>query len=101
MIEYKPTWQHANADSLSRLPLKDEGVLFNIAQIESLPVTALQVAAATRKDPLLSQVFCYTQTGWPHEVGSELLPYWNPRTELTIEEGCLLWGIRVVVPQKL
>ena len=34
-------------------------------------------------------------------MGSELLPYLNHRTELTIEEGCLLWGIRVVVPQKL
>ena len=106
-IEYKPTSQHANADSLSRLPLKvveqpsDETVVFNIAQIEALPVTALQVAAATRKDPLLSQVFRYTQTGWPHAVDSVLLPYWNRRTELTIEGGCLLWGIRVVVPQKL
>ena len=36
-IEYKPTCQHAIADSFSRLPLKvveqpgDEGVLFNIA----------------------------------------------------------------------
>ena len=34
-------------------------------------------------------------------MDSALLPYWNRRTELTIEGGCLLWGIRVVVPQKL
>jgi len=39
--EYKPTGQHANADSLSCLPLKvveqpsDETVVFNIAQIDN------------------------------------------------------------------
>ena len=29
-----------------------------------------------------------------------LLPYWNRRGEFTIEQDCLLWGIRVVIPQK-
>ena len=27
--------------------------------------------------------------------------YWNRRTELAVEGDCLLWGIRVVIPQKL
>jgi len=67
----------------------------------ALPVTALQVAAATKKDPLFCQVFQYTQKGWPKEVENIFLPYWNRHTELTIEGGCMLWGIRVVVPQKL
>ena len=106
-IEFKPTSQHANADSLSRLPLRvtehlrDETSVFNLAQVEALPVTALQVANCTKKDPLLSQVYRYTQSGWPREVDSVLLPYWNRRTELAVEGGCLLWGIRVVIPQKL
>ena len=66
-IEYKSTQQHANADSLSRLPLKvtndpmDEVNIFNIAQVEALPTTAEQVTTATKKDPLLSQVYRYTQ----------------------------------------
>ena len=52
-IEYKPTKLHANADSLSRLPLpstetsEDLVNVFNVAQVEALPVTSLQVAAAT------------------------------------------------------
>jgi len=106
-IEYKQTHQHANADSLSRLPLEatensmDETNIFNIAQVEALPITAEQVAIKTKRDPLLSQVCCYTQSGWPTEVDSVLLPYWNRRTELSIERGCLLWGIRVIIPQKL
>ena len=106
-IEYKSTQHHANADSLSRLPLKvtdnpmDEINIFNIAQVEAMPVTAEQVATATKKDPLLSQVYRYTQSGWPTDVDDVLLPHWNRRTELSLERGCLLWGIRVVIPQKL
>ena len=91
--EYKPTSQHANADSLSCLPLKvtewtvDKTAVFNIARVEALPVMALQVAAAIKTDQLLRQVFCYTQIGWPRKVDIALLPYWNRRTELAIE-GC-------------
>ena len=79
---------------------EDAANIFNIAQIEALPLTSHHVAAATRKDPLLSQVFCYVQSSWSTEVAENLLPHWNRRTELTIEQGCLLWGIRVVIPQK-
>ena len=106
-IEYKSTQNHANADSLSRLPLKiadnsiDEINIFNIAQVEAMPVTAQQVATATQRDPLLSQVYRYTQSGWPSEADDVLLPFWNHRNELSIETGCLLWGIRVVIPKKL
>ena len=28
----------------------------------------------------------------------ELKPYWNRRLELTVYDGCLLWGSRVIVP---
>ena len=28
-------------------------------------------------------------------------PYWNRRHELTIEQGCILWGICVIVPRSL
>ena len=105
-IEYKSTSEHANADSLSRLPVpstetsEDAANVFNVAQIQALPLTSHQVATATKKDPLLSQVFRYVQSSWPAEVAQDLLPHWNRRTEFTIEQGCLLWGIRVVIPLK-
>ena len=106
-IEYKSTQNHANADSLSRLPLKvtdnsiDEVTISNIAQVEAMPVTAQKVATSTQRDPLLSQVYRYTQLGWPTEVDGVLLPFWNRRTELSLETGWLLWGIQVVIPEKL
>ena len=66
-IEYRSTEAHANADSLSRLALKsqeapitsDEPAIFNVSQLESLPVTSQQLRAATRTDPVLSKVICY------------------------------------------
>ena len=108
-IEFKPTLAHANADGLSRLPLKqkaatgnppDPGV-FNVRQLNVLPVTAKQLAAATCTDPVLGRVLRYTRAGWPQEVKEELKPFSNRRKELSVEEGCILWGMRVVVPTKL
>ena len=75
--------------------------VFNVAQLESLPVTSQQLGQATRKDPLLSKVWWFTKSGWPQEVKECLKPYWNRRHELTIEGDCLMWGLRVVVPKKL
>ena len=108
-IEYRPTGAHANADSLSRLPLKsersrvtlDEPAVFNVSQPESLPVTAKQLQAATRTDPTLSKVLRCMREGWPKQSSKELHPYWSRRLELTVEGGCILWGIRAIVPQKL
>ena len=51
----KLTKAHANADGLSRLPLStttttslSDPEIFNISQIEALPVTGVQLQAATR-----------------------------------------------------
>ena len=35
------------------------------------------------------------------EESKTLQPYLTRRSELTVECGCLLWGVRVVVPNKL
>ena len=39
--------------------------------------------------------------GWPSQVPKELQPYHTKLAELSVEEGCLLWGRRVIIPQKL
>ena len=72
-----------------------------MSQIASLPVTSSQIQTATRKDPVLSKVLQSTSNGWPSEVDKPLLPCWRKRLELTVEQGCILWGIREVVPEKL
>ena len=39
--------------------------------------------------------------GWPSHVPDELKRYKNRETELSIENGCLMWDIRVIIPQAL
>ena len=109
-IRFKSTSNHSNADGLSRLPLptqQDSTVLstqtttiFNITQIEALPITATEIGSATKHDKLLSKVYRYTKTSWPAVVSSALQPYQQRQHELTVEGNCLMWGIRVIVPSK-
>ena len=100
-IQYRSTDKHANADCLSRLPLQvtkpiqkaDEVRLINISQIESLPVSA-HVRHATRSDSILSRVLEFTINGWPNQpISDSNKPYFNKRLEITVEEGCQLWGL--------
>ena len=108
-IVYKSTKDHANADGLSRLPLpitpttecQQESTVFNIAQIDTLPVTAKQLKAATHQDSVLSKVLLYTKCGWPLTIPEVLKPYWKRRLEISLEDECIIWGIRVIIPYKL
>ena len=73
-IEFKGIKMHTNADSLSHLPMQQEddlevaAAMFKVSLIDGLPITALDIAAATTKDPSLSQVLQYMLEGWPQEV---------------------------------
>ena len=108
-IHFRPTTAHGNADGLSRLPITSSSLIgnpaepsiFNLSQIEALPVVAADVESATRADPILSQVLCSLRRGWPERVSERLLPYCRRREELTVEGDCILWGCRVVIPAKL
>ena len=72
-----------------------------IGQLEALPVLASTVAAEMSSDPILKQVVRYLRGEWPDQVPEALVPLWRRREELTLEAGCILWGIRVVIPKKL
>ena len=110
-IVYRSSGDNANADMLSRLPLTkkdseeedpDENYIFQ-AVVDSLPVTAKRIADQTRKDPLLVKVLEFTLSGWSEAEckNDSLRPYWFRREELSLDDGCLLWGRRVVVPESL
>ena len=115
-IEYKPTRQHGNADCLSRLPLDTDPVfekyqslhpVVNVIQqnqLTQLPVSAEEVKNATEKDPVLKQVIARIKGGWPKtqkNLPPELHPFFNRRFQLTIQEGCILCGLKVVIPSAL
>ena len=108
-IRFRPTQQHCNADGLSRLPLRDNSpvgnppdpAIFNICQVDALPVTSSELQTATRADPILGKVLSYVRRRWPHTIANCLKPYKKNSQELSIEGDCLFRGTRVVVPSKL
>ena len=71
-------------------------------QVNQLPATAKAISRETQRDPILSRVKKYTAEGWPVEedVCPEFLLFFKRRNKLTSKEGCLLWGVRTVVPRK-
>ena len=106
--EYRKSEEHLNADALSRLPHQDsslgmEGEVYRIGAVrEEFPIMAADIAQATLKDPMLSKTYQNTLHGLPETCDDvELKPFHNRRNELSCEQGCVLWGIRVVVPVSL
>ena len=76
--------------------------IFNVYQIAALLVTSKQIAAVTRRHPVLSRVVRYFKNGWPTaKPNAALLPFWSQRHALATEQGCILWGIRVVIAPSL
>ena len=105
-IEFRRTQEHSNADGLSRLPLPiqppaNPEFTYTIGQIQALPVTSESLVRASRQDPTIAKVIHYVQKGWPTNTADDFKPYRNRYQELTIEGSCLMWGSRVVIPQKL
>ena len=54
-----------------------------------------------KRDATLSRVLDYVKRGWPKEVPNDVQPYVQRQTELSIENDCLLWGTRAVIPKSL
>ena len=65
----------------------DSITAFIIGQMQALLVTAKQIQTATAQDGILSQVFCYVETGWPSHVDEAYKPYVNQEHGLSIEVG--------------
>ena len=64
-------------------------------------MSVIEVRTGTRRDPILPQVVKYVQQGWPNYNSDEALkPYFSRKDELSVQDGCLLWGNRVVTPPK-
>ena len=79
----------------------DSVSIFNMAQVHALPVTFQDIWTATHRGIVLSKVLSKVQQGWPAKVSEELQPFKRRQHVLTTESGCLMWGIRIIVPQKL
>ena len=103
---YKPGTRVANADCLSRFPLAVTVNAVDVGEEVQLleHLTYTQVSAEdlkkwTDRDPLLARVRTYVLSGWDNvESDDELRPYFARKYELSVLNGCVLWGARVVIP---
>ena len=102
-IQYRPTKKHSNADVCSRYPLKF--VHNDDTDVAETPVINFSsVSRLTRLDSVLSNVLKFVLEGWPSRLTKyqeDIRPYFERRTELSTEQGCVLWGSRIRVSEKL
>ena len=123
-IQYRPTSKHSNADVCSRFPLpncEDSNELMDSEILhvsDSVPESVFAVyigegkpllnctliAKLSRTDAIVSKVIHYVMEGWPQRLGDpsdKLTPFHGRQGELSVDSGCLMWGSRVVIPEKM
>lgn len=72
--------------------------IFHVDVCDQLPVTAEEVAKETKADRILTKVLQFTLQEWKPDIEPDLQPYLRRSSELSVENGCLLWGTRVIIP---
>ena len=74
-----------------------------ISLIDGMRLTATDIATEMVKDPVLSQVYQYVLGGWHAQKGmsDKLKLFYQRRNQLSTNQGCLLWGTRVIIPDSL
>ncbi|XP_037505852.1 uncharacterized protein K02A2.6-like [Rhipicephalus sanguineus] len=107
-LVYRPGRLHQNADTLSRLPLPaqvDEpcspGDVLMLASAPRFELSPRQLAELTRNDPLLSRVMTAVSNGELRRLPKqEFSAFTKLGHELSLQEGCVIRGARLVVPEK-
>ena len=53
----------------------EEGVtIYNVAQIQALPLTFEDIKLATKRDAIVSRVLDYIKSDWPKKVENDVQP---------------------------
>ena len=107
-IRYIPGPTNQIADCLSRLGVQKDSISLPKLQINQITSqlraqedSLHKIRQATQADDSLTILKHIIQHGWPKtvkEVPQEIQKYWTFQEELTIEDGLILKGTRIVIP---
>jgi hypothetical protein len=109
-MEYIKGTTNVIADCLSRAPITADTIQLPILQVHyttcQLNCTQdqmQQLRESTRKDDTLTLLKEIVTQGWPEQIKDlppELHPYWTFREAITVADGLLLKGNRIIIPEK-
>ncbi|VDL66057.1 unnamed protein product [Nippostrongylus brasiliensis] len=115
-INYTSTSNFGQADALSRLiaeqPVPEEDTIIATIEMDAatifinavtkVPVNAKRIAEETAADPVLKKILESVTTGlWRKRDEYITGRYISLRGSLSLQEGCLLVGDRIVIPERL
>ena len=110
-LRFKPTAKHGNADGLSRLPLENQSNVEDVFEIDEvfdiddLAINNLsnkKLKEATGKDKTINKVIrCINGTWSQQDKEGDMKPFYIRRDELSIDNNCLYWKQRVVIPNAM
>ena len=106
------------ADALSRLPLKDSICPEMGEYLQNFHVCATEITAvnafsgpkleclreSTKNDTELQKLITQVIDGWPSDkqnVSYELRPYWDYRDEISVYDGIVFKGERIIIPKSM
>ena len=113
-VQYKKGKEISLADALSRVtptPVEEDGIQLPIVAVNlimsNLPVSSTEIeliCEETSKDSTLTLLRCYFHMGWPNDcrmLPQELHTFWNYREDLSMENGLITKGARLLIPSTL
>ncbi|XP_045459565.1 uncharacterized protein K02A2.6-like [Melitaea cinxia] len=110
-VEFVRSAENCQADALSRLPLPRSSVGRGTKQYEAatylnfvqdgFPLNFKNIKTETAKDPILSKIYGYVLYGWPPAVDKEFNACFRRKENICIDQGCLLWGYKIIIPGTL
>ena len=104
MMKLKLTTDHLADTSFDGEEMEDDvDSVFLVRTISRQinPDNPLLVVRETAKDPILSQLMRFVKEGWPHAFSEELKDFKKLENSLSTENGCVFYGLRVIIPSTL
>ena len=114
MIFHIPGKQLTTADTLSQAPLQnltptdtqlkedcDAYVAFKVSNFPATESRLGKIREALKQDEICQQLMCYCEHGWPAKVTGPIKHYLPVASELTVVDGMLLTGSRLIIPSSM